>query len=372
MTANTRRTRCKVSVLFACLCVCVWMSDAESDAPLESEAPEPDGTNVSSSSHHTSHPLWERAAGRGTSTTKRNNASKNAKGHVSTTKYSPISSVELELRARRECDGASTLADDSEQEDDVMLDRPGKRSRRGEGLANGERNAKKVRSEEDEQDDEQEDVSVCSNYNRDDAAQALASAVFGNKKQRACDAVSDTDDSNSVTSMQIRQAQKRACPISGVECVGCTMPQRITAVDEFVFSNFNKMQPIALYKMAALVYKTKVEAPALDEGLRVPEWAWKQMMTHYLMHRMDPGMQRSENVRALSQVRKTLELSLMKEDDDTGERMLDKSNMESLMKVIALQSKELQLMNEHVDGRNVSMFAGSAPAKASTKGRPKG
>ena len=39
-----------------------------------------------------------------------------------------------------------------------------------------------------------------------------------------------------------------------------------------MFQSFNKMQVIALYKMAALVYKQKVEEPASAEGLRVPEW----------------------------------------------------------------------------------------------------
>ena len=98
----------------------------------------------------------------------------------------------------------------------------------------------------------------------------------------------------------------------------------------------------------------------------------KEIMTHYLMHRMDSSLQRSENVRALSQVRKVLELSLMKEDDETGERLLDKGNMESLMKVISLQSKELQLMNEHVDGRVSSVSVPSTASTKASKGRPKG
>ena len=74
------------------------------------------------------------------------------------------------------------------------------------------------------------------------------------------------------------------------------------------------------------------------------------MRAHYTLHRMDSRMQRYENMRTLAAMRKTLELQLLKEDGDTGERSLDKSNAESIMKIISLQSKEISLLQETAVG----------------------
>jgi hypothetical protein len=67
------------------------------------------------------------------------------------------------------------------------------------------------------------------------------------------------------------------------------------------------------------------------------------------MHRMDVKMQRYENMRTLAAMRKTLELSLLKEDEDSeGNRVhtLDKGNAEQIMKIITLQSREITLLHE--------------------------
>ena len=78
-------------------------------------------------------------------------------------------------------------------------------------------------------------------------------------------------------------------------------------------------------------------------------WAWKDIRAHYTMHRMDPKMQRYENMRTLAAMRKTIELSLQKEEqDEEGNRVytLDKANSEQIMKVITLQSREISLLYE--------------------------
>ena len=337
------------------------MSDDDESVALESEAPEPEGEAVSDQPS-AQHPLWERAAGR---VPKGSNANKARK--VNNGRHRPISMMELELRTRHECDGASTVADDSEYEDDVAVDRPPRSNARAADIEDYEDEARRAPVQEPEPEhDEQQDEREDDGWKNGATAKALAGAIFGGNMRngKAPSVGSDTDDSRSITSLQARQAQKRACPINGVNCVGCTIPQRVTVVDDFVFQNFYKMQHTALYKMAALVYKQKVEEPATAEGLRVPEWGWKQILTHYTMHRMDQSLQRSENVRALAMVRKTLELSLMKDDDDSGEPLLDKSNVDTLMKVIGLQSKELQLMHDSVDARATAETSG-APTSAS-------
>ena len=70
------------------------------------------------------------------------------------------------------------------------------------------------------------------------------------------------------------------------------------------------------------------------------------MRAHFTLHRVDPRFQRCENIRTLSAMRKTLELSLLREDEQTGEHSLDRANAESIMKIIALQSKEISLLSE--------------------------
>ena len=60
-------------------------------------------------------------------------------------------------------------------------------------------------------------------------------------------------------------------------------------------------------------------------------------------------MQRYENMRTLAAMRKTIELSLQKEEqDEEGNRVytLDKANSEQIMKVITLQSREISLLSE--------------------------
>ena len=73
---------------------------------------------------------------------------------------------------------------------------------------------------------------------------------------------------------------------------------------------------------------------------------------------MDPRMQRFENMRLLAGMRKTLELQMLKTDEETGERQLDKTNAEMAMKMIKLQSDEMRLLTE---GANANKAPGRSP-----------
>ena len=72
-------------------------------------------------------------------------------------------------------------------------------------------------------------------------------------------------------------------------------------------------------------------------------------------------MQRFENMRLLAGMRKTLELQMLKTDEETGERQLDKTNAEMAMKMIKLQSDEMRLLTE---GANANKAPGRARAPA--------
>ncbi len=84
---------------------------------------------------------------------------------------------------------------------------------------------------------------------------------------------------------------------------------------------------------------------------------------------MDPRMQRFENMRTLAAMRKTLELQLLKEDEASGDHVLDKSNSEQIMKVITLQSKEISLLHEATIAASKSAANAGPTAGASSKKR---
>lgn len=79
-------------------------------------------------------------------------------------------------------------------------------------------------------------------------------------------------------------------------------------------------------------------------------------------------MQRFENMRTLAGMRKTLELQLLREDESSGDHVLDKGNAEQIMKIIALQSKEITLLYE---ATNASKGGGGSqpPPGAASKRR---
>jgi hypothetical protein len=259
--------------------------------------------------------------------------------------------IELELKARTELDGTSTVASDDEEkthrrrsresrgqatadygdedsEASEAFDLPA-RKRRRDANANANAGAPRARQEEDDE-------------------EAMAGAAFGIGGAGGALSVvhSDTDDSVSVTSSAVRESQRRAFPIQGVHCVGCAMPTKVTAVDDFVRTSCDKMTDTALYKMAALVYVQKVVEPADKEGVPAPDWTWKDIRSHYTLHRIDPRMQRLESIRSLTLMRKTLEMQLLKEDEESGERTLDHGNTEKMLKVTQQLSREISLLTE--------------------------
>ncbi len=302
------------------------------------------------------HPLWERAAGRGGGGA----APKGNPGQTTSHgRFGPISMAALEQRARHEFDGASSVGartahgrakadrprrargEDADEEDDDVGE-PRRRKKRRAGVHDYD----DLEDAEDDDDNRSEAAS---------GADVCAGAAFGggDARRNTCRSLSiasDTDDGvSSVTSSRAREAHRRAFPISGETCVGCALPAKVGPVDDFVRTHCDKMKEDALFKMAGLVYHQQVVEPAEAEDVPVPMWPWKDIRAHYTMHRMDPKMQRYENMRTLAAMRKTIELSLQKEEqDEEGNRVftLDKGNAEQIMKVITLQSREISLLHD--------------------------
>lgn len=181
-----------------------------------------------------------------------------------------------------------------------------------------EHRPEKRKAPELEEDSEEEDDVVC--------------AAFGVKSKKRAHSVAGSELS--------------VAPVFDVGCVGCNLPGKVEVVDAFVRVAASKMSEAALFKAAAQVYTDKVVTPARAEGVNVPRWDWKDIRTHFTLHCMGDGrFQRLENLRVLAGMRKTLEMSLMRENEE-GDYTLDRANSDAVLKVIALQSREIGLLNE--------------------------
>jgi len=295
------------------------------DAVGANDLPNAGGTGAPPAAAAPQHPVWAAAAGG------RGGGGGAAKGSQSM--FGPISMLELEIRGRGDLDGASSTASVR-----------GARGKEAPKSTGGKRKRVREYDDDDEGEEEEEDHDGADSS----ASLDMAGAAFGGKAKkrvsRPCVGSEMSDDGASVTSSVVRARHERAFPITGVTCVGCALPAKIQPVVDFISKNMSSMSELALYKMAALVYKTKVAEPAEEEGVSVPPWDWKELRAHFQLHSVDSRMQRYENIRTLSAMRKTIEMQLLRRDPETGEQLLDKANAESIMKIIAASSRELTLL----------------------------
>lgn len=317
------------------------------DAVGANDLPNAGGTGAPPAAAAPQHPVWAAAAGG------RGGGGGAAKGSQSM--FGPISMLELEIRGRGDLDGASSTASVR-----------GARGKEAPKSTGGKRKRVREYDDDDEGEEEEEDHDGADSS----ASLDMAGAAFGGKAKkrvsRPCVGSEMSDDGASVTSSVVRARHERAFPITGVTCVGCALPAKIQPVVDFISKNMSSMSELALYKMAALVYKTKVAEPAEEEGVSVPPWGartctpahltpcpnpnpnpnsdWKELRAHFQLHSVDSRMQRYENIRTLSAMRKTIEMQLLRRDPETGEQLLDKANAESIMKIIAASSRELTLL----------------------------
>lgn len=320
----------------------------------ESVPPSP-SAQVHNADQISKHPLWQRSAGIGrhppypSANGKKNGKEKPPASPMqdssgSRSRMCPISMLELEIKARNVLDGASSVASDAGYDE--------------QDLSTGRRRKQKHNNNEDESNsdsdgsvDEDQPAKKKKTPGSTNERALLVRAAFGggaSSQDRILEdsANSETADNSSVMSVR-RDAQfgpARAFPVTGISCVGCALPQRIGPVDDFVHASCSKMNEVALFKLAALVYMDQVVKPAKAEGIVSPDWSWKDVRSHYTMHCVDVRMQRYENLRVLAAMRKTIELNLLKEDPETGEQTLDKQNSSQILQIMDRQNKILDLI----------------------------
>ena len=228
--------------------------------------------------------------------------------------FGPISLRELEFAQRRNADGAES----SVWSDDDDDDEPTKKKQKRRRLNVPTPTTKRAPSDED----------------------AMAAAAFGGGDEEWDD---DDDDleCGSENQSSVQEEGQRLLPIRGETCVGCICDRSIIdTVDRFVRANAVCMTETALYKAAALHYKNEVVVPRRREGVRVLPWKWKDLQSHYVLHTCDPLLQRAAAVRSLGAIRAVQEQALMRHNSD-GTKVLDHKGAELLLKIVALQDKQL-------------------------------
>lgn len=147
-------------------------------------------------------------------------------------------------------------------------------------------------------------------------------------------------------SAQQRETAQRVFPVPGLRCLCCSLAHRLGPVDSFVDENCTRLEETALFKFAALVFAEKIAAPIEAEGVPVPKPSWEQIRAHYLHHVAHPKMQRAGVVKQLAMMRAKVSERLVRFDDSdpTGRGELDKNSADLLLKILAQESKERELL----------------------------
>jgi hypothetical protein len=337
----------------------------------ESIPPVAQGQHTSANALKHTHPLWQRAAGHAPPADTTRRARSN--GEHGAPRFEPLSAFALEMNGfRHNADGDSALFSDSESSD-------GKRSRRGESnrgrkkAANTQKNKvpridrnKQKRSgddgddddednednEDDEDDEDDEDECKASgartgNTRFDETTfnPLFASAAFGtthNPKPGGTlvqsPSMGTMSDASATSSKAMRRAHRAAFPVKGVLCPGCTLVKHIQPVENFIYTNMEKMSEDALWKFAALTYVREVQVPCNRENVLVPNWGWKDLRTHYLLHNCSSRIARMATCRQLQTMRYAVDQRLMRIND--GEREVDKTGCELMLKIIKAESEQ--------------------------------
>ena len=334
------------------------MSASEGGSPSlgsESGPPPAQPATISADALRASHPLWQRAAGRPAPNTPARTGARGRDGSQNgeRPRFEPLSALALELETfRNNADGDSALF----SETDSLVQPSKKKQRRAtrdegsEDEEGDEQGFSVLGSEEDDDNGYEEGhreskskSKKASRSGRAPDAAMLASAAFGGGYAHGSD---DDDDGSSAisgtSSQRKKQAYKAAFPIKGVDCVGCALVKKIVPVETFILENMEKMADEALWKMAALTYVREVQEPRKREGVITPNWAWKDLRTHFLLHCCNPRIARVATCRQLQTMRYAVEQRLMRVDGE--EKEVDKAGCDLMLKIVKAESDQRALL----------------------------
>ena len=292
------------------------------------------------------HPVWQAAAGRGGPVPNGHgpgsvNGSDRGRGRGrgrgrdqneehERPRFERLSMSHLEYSQFKDGDGADSSIFSEDE-------RTPKRARTGPSRANGDDR------DEDDSDADEDDQAASRAERSERLGSLLGDAVFGGQAGASRQFDEESIDESEASSKIRKESFKNVFPCRGITCVGCALAGRIDAVDSFVHNNITRMATDSLYKLAALVYRREVVEPAEREGARVPEWSWKNIKNHFELHVSDNAFSRHRIVKQLQLMRGELEGHIVRVEA-SGERELDKSTTELLLKTISAESKERALI----------------------------
>lgn len=340
------------------------MSDSDEGPPVEADidppspslagsdasaAPPPNGEQVSAA-QLSNHPVWAASRADGPrppfplpppNSKKKKSRAPSEIGDIGVApKYERISLAELEARQHADADGADSRIDSEDEDWSRIKPTEPKRKR----SSKGPREEKGSDSESSEDDADE-------SGRRKKLAGLMGQAAFGGAGSNPHYGASDAASEQSMTSSQRRKdAMKDAFPVRGLTCVGCALSNRIGPVNRFVQTYISQMTEEALFKMAALCYRREVAEPAEREGAPVPPWSWKDVRSHYELHSTGNWIARHKMIRQLQCMRSQAEQRLVRVDN--GEKELDRANADLLLKIVAAESKERQLLDAETAKRN--------------------
>ena len=167
-------------------------------------------------------------------------------------------------------------------------------------------------------------------------------AAFGARPDVDAQSEASSFVASRTSSKRRRDAEKEAFPVPSIRCVGCSLGARIRPVEDFVFSNIGKMSERALWRFASLTWQREVVEKAAKEGVDIVPWSWREISLHFKLHCQNPIISRSSMVSTLTAMRLQAEGALVR--NEGGERSLDKGASELILKILAAESKERQLL----------------------------
>lgn len=269
-------------------------------------------------------------------------------------RFQPISLSALEQEGRANGDGADSRID---SEDDRAAEDFGRvRSRASPKEKKKKQAPGPTRGDSDSEDEDEDEEDRPTKKSRLDGL--LGAAAFGGGAQRPVDA-SEQSECSETPSARREADLKQAMPIRGVTCPACAMPGRMAIVNRFISENIDRMLPDALWKSAALTYRTKIQEVAEREGANAPAFPWRDVRAHFTLHTSSSSVQRHMMLRTLQGVRSQLASQILRVEE-SGDKAVDKGTADLLLKSLAAESRERLLLEQAANRRAGGRGAGSS------------
>ena len=353
------------------------MSDAEEDeGPPQADPPSPSlaGSHASSAppapqpqavgaQQLSNHPVWQAARGGGSPRAVppagkgggrggmnfpgrgrgRGSRAPSEAGDANPPRFERISMAELEARQYADGDGTDSQIQSDDEDDWARIRPEGNSGHKKKKHKNKKGPRNEGAPEDDEEDDDSEEESDVDERRRK-LAGLMGAAAFGGGGHYGRGGSDAGSMPSEQSSARRADAMRAAFPVRGVTCVGCALANRIGPVNRFVKDNISQMTEDALWKMAALCYKREVAEPTEREGAPVPPWSWKEVRIHYELHATGNFVARHKMIRQLQCMRQQQEQHLVRVDN--GEKELDRQSADTMLKIMAQESRERQLLEQ--------------------------